>query len=101
MGNRVSDKGDLSLASQIAPFVVDPAARGRIKVDLADMREACAWYLNALVIAEERRLTRDELESLLIGIEVNVLRHLAFHLDSFMKDLPEVLDAIAQTDDDT
>ena len=41
-----------------------------------------------------------KLESLLVDIEINMLRHLAHHLDSLRRDMPAVLEAIAEPDGD-
>ena len=87
-----------SLVDQLKAFVPDQALTGRMHADLTDALEACNWFVSAVGTAAERPLTRDELESLLIDIEANMLQHLAHHLDSLRRDMPAVLDAIAEPD---
>jgi hypothetical protein len=89
-----------SLVNQLRAFVPDQALTGRMHADLTDMLEACNWFVSAIGAVADRQLTRDELETLLIDIDVNMLQHLAHHLDSLRREMPAVLDAIADPDDE-
>jgi hypothetical protein len=94
------DLAACSFASHLRAFVPDDAVLGRMRVDLTDMLEACNWFLSAINAAADRPLTRDELETLLIDIDVNMLQHLAHHLDSLRRDMPAALEAIAEPNGD-
>jgi len=86
------------LVRQVNAYARDDQLSGRLYVDLVDMLEACRWFVSSMdQLGEE--LTRDELESLLIKIDVNVVQHLGFHMRSLKRDMPRVLDAVGRPDD--
>jgi hypothetical protein len=88
------------LVNQLKAFVPDRALTGRMNADLTDMLEACDWFMSVIGAVADRPLTRDELETLLIDIDVNMLQHLAHHLDSLKRQMPANLEAIAEPDGD-
>lgn len=88
------------VVSQIEKLLPDKELCGRLYADLHDMLEACHWFVDKMDAAKGQPLDREQLESLLIDIEVNMLDHLAYHLDSLRKDLPKVLEAIGEDDAD-
>lgn len=90
-----------SLVDQLVPFVRDEKLGGRLYADLTDMLEACNWFVAAVGVPRPVPLTREELESLLVDIEVNMLQHLTHHIESLRKDLPAVLEAVGLPDDET
>jgi hypothetical protein len=89
-----------SLVNQLKAFVSDKALTGTMHADLTDMLEACDWFMSAIGAVADRQLTRDELETLLIDIDVNMLQHLAHHIDSLKRQMPSILEAIAEPDGD-
>ena len=88
-----------SLVDQLKPFIEDKGLRGRLYADLTDILEVCNWFVSAVRADSMKPLTRDELETLLVDFDVNMLQHLAYHLDSLRKDMPAVLDAVGQRED--
>lgn len=89
-----------SLVNQLKTFVPDQTLTGRMHADLTDMVEACDWFVSVIGAIADRQLTRDELETLLIDIDINMLQHLAHHLDSLKREMPAILEAIAEPDGD-
>ena len=89
-----------SLVNQLKAFVPDKALTGSMHADLTDMLEACNWFVSVIGAVANRPLTRDELETLLIDIDVNMLQHLAHHLDSLKRQMPAILESIAEPDGD-
>jgi len=87
------------LTESVKATVVDKELCGRLTVDVTDILEACEWYVRTVGANRSESLSRDELETLLIEIDVNLIQHLSFHLESLRKDLSSVLDAIALTED--
>jgi hypothetical protein len=87
------------LVDRIEAFVPDRQLCGRLYADLTDMLEVCEWFVRTINGIKVEHLTRDELESLLIEIEGNMLRHMTYHLNSFGADLPAVLDAVGLPED--
>ena len=88
------------LLDQLAKHTPDRALLGRVQADLTDILEVCKWFegtVNALV---QRRLDRDQLESLLIDIEVNLLDHMAYHIRSVKRDMPALLKSVETPDSD-
>lgn len=88
-----------SLVDQLKTFVPDDGLTGRMFADLTDALEMCNWFSSTIGTSAGRQLTRDELETLLIDIDIKLLQHLAYHLDSLRRDMPAVLDAIALPED--
>jgi hypothetical protein len=86
------------LVRQVEAFVQDKRLCGRLYADLTDLLEACNWFVST-VQGIDKELSRDELESLLIKIDVNVLQHLGYHLESLKQDMPVMLDAIGLPED--
>src|SRR5688572_12174589 len=91
--------GIRSLVDQLKPLVKDDELCGRFYADLNDMLEMCHWFVSTATSERKKQLSRDEIESLLIEVEVKMLQHLAYHLDSLRKDLPVVLDAVGVPDE--
>ena len=65
-------------------------------VDLADIWGMSRWYLRYVenLLSRERTLSRNELETILIEIEVQFLYHLSYHLKSLRRLVPQALAAL-------
>jgi hypothetical protein len=105
MGNKTEDSAqqavDLvkALRGKLSPYLTKELNESAFFVDLADIYEACTWYVETMGRISDVSLTRDELETVLIDIDVNMLEHLNYHLDSLKKSLPAVLNAISLPED--
>lgn len=89
-----------SIVHQLSHYVRDKEVEGRVSADLSDIAEVCNWLLKKLESVDARSWSRDELESFLIDLDVNVLQHLDFHLKSMRNDLPGLLRAVASEEDE-
>ena len=89
-----------SVIAQIENLLPDKELSGRLHADLTDMLEACRWFVSKVGADESALLDREQMESLLIDIEVNMLDHFGYHLDSFRKDLPKLLEAVGEVETD-
>ena len=91
----------VALSNQLKTFELDEQTISKVRVDLTDMLEACCWYSKTIESLPESPLSRDQLEDFLIAVDVQILTHLAYHIDSLRKSMPTLLDAIGVPDDDT
>jgi hypothetical protein len=87
------------VADQLQPFTKDPQLTTRVYVNLTDMLESCLWFSEQMRANDRSNLTRDELETFLIHIDIKLLQHLASHLESFRKDMPALLNAVGVPED--
>ena len=87
------------ILDQLQRHIGDNELRGRLYADLHDVLEASLWFSSALEKLQGRQLTQDEFESFFIDLEVKLVQHLGFHLESLKRDLPTVLDALAEQDE--
>ena len=79
------------LLEQLKSYASSDESYGRIRADFLDLIEACQWFLSVMEQNEERTLSESELEDVLIDIDVKFIQHVAFHLKSLRKDLPDIL----------
>ncbi|QNK69471.1 hypothetical protein [Variovorax sp. PAMC26660] len=84
---------------ELDKYSLDENLSGRIFVDLSDIFEACKWFVDTIESEKFESLSQDELETLLINIDVNLIQHISYHLESLRKDFPVVLDAIGLPED--
>ena len=89
-----------SFVDQLRTFVPDDVVRGRLYADLTDVLQVCEWFVETMGKVRNQSLSQDELETLLVDIDTNVVQHLGCHLESLRKDMPALLNAIAQNEDD-
>jgi hypothetical protein len=81
----------LPLLEQIKPYAPDEATFGRTSANLRDIVEECEWLLQVVSASEQKTLSEDELEALLIDIDVRFIMHVGWHLRSLRKDFPSIL----------
>lgn len=86
------------LLDQLGKHIEDHALLGRVQADLTDILEVCEWFELVVDSSGQRGLDREEAESLLIDIEINLLDHLAYHLKSMKRDMPALLKMIERPD---
>lgn len=82
------------VADQLKSFSNDRQLTTRVYVNLTDMLESCVWFAEQMQANGHGKLTRDELETFLINIDINMLQHLVSHLESLRRDMPTILDAV-------
>ncbi len=87
------------LLKQLQPFTRDEDAYGKLHADLHDMIEICEWFLQTMDSVRQKQLSRDEIESLLIELEVNLVDRGGFHLKSLKKGIAEALRQISEKED--
>ena len=88
------------LLDQLEKYTPDRALLGRVQADLTDILEVCEWFESTVNALVQRTLDRDQLESLLIDIEVNLLDHMAYHIKSVKRDMPALLKSVETPDTD-
>lgn len=91
----------VALSNQLLEFEVDEQTISKFRVDLTDILEACKWYSTEIEKLPKSPLTREQLEDFLIAIDVQILSHLSYHIESLRNTLPKLLEAIAIQDEDT
>ena len=85
-------------AEQIRPLLRDDEAFGRLHADFHDLMEICSWFLQVANADTKKSLSRDELEDLLIDLDVNLIDHGLFHLNSLKKEVNSALEKLAEDD---
>ena len=91
----------VALSNQLQAFELDEQIVSKVRVDLVDMLEACRWYSQTIENLPESPVNREQLEDFLIAVDVQMLTHLAYHIDSLRKSMPTLLDAIGVPNDET
>lgn len=81
----------LRFLEQLKPVLADAATYGRMYADLHDLLEAGQWLITELDRLQERSLTRDEIETFLIDLDIAYIQHASFHLKSLRKDVRATL----------
>ena len=83
------------LAEQVRPFLGSDEAYSRLRADVHDLAEICEWFLKVACENSARTLSRDELESLLIELDVRFVDHGLFHLQSLKTAINGALEKLA------
>lgn len=87
------------LVQQLRPFMNGEEAYGRLRADFHDLMEICAWFLQLMNAAERKPLSRDDLETFLIELDVGLIDHASFHLKSMKKEIEGALGKLADAPD--
>lgn len=88
-----------ALKERVAPHLSAELNRSQLYVDFADSYQACTEFLLAVdAFLSVNEPSRDELESLLVAIDLHLLEHLAYHMDSMRALIPEALDVLGRDD---
>lgn len=87
------------LVQQLRPFMSGEEAYGRLHADFHDLMEICAWFLQLMNAAERKPLSRDDLETFLIELDVGLIDHASFHLKSMKKEIEAALGKLADAPD--
>ena len=83
------------LVEQLRPFVSGEEAYGRLHADFHDLMEICAGFLQLMNAAEGKALSRDDLETFLIELDVGLIDHASSHLQSMKKEIEAALGKLA------
>lgn len=86
-----------ALRRQLDGKISEEIERSSLFVDLVDIREIANWYSSKLEgIASSRRLTRNQLETFLIDLDVQLFDHLNTHLRSLRQHIRVILRDMAK-----
>ena len=84
------------LKRKLAPHLTDSLNQSQLFVDMADAYAACCSFI-AIVddISTVEFLQTDQVETFLVDVDVHLLEHLTYHLESLRKLIPEAVDFLA------
>lgn len=88
-----------TLVKHVHPYLSNDKILGMMTADLADMYEVSQWFVRTLDEARARTYTQDELHSLLVEIDIQMLTHLTWHLRSLKKYLTKVINVVSGPDE--
>jgi hypothetical protein len=85
----------------LSPKLSEESNASALYTDLADMYGICIWYSEYIekLFASRKRHTADELETMLIEFEVQLIDHFAYHAKSLKRLMPRLLKEINSESD--
>jgi hypothetical protein len=89
---------ELAVVDQLRPFLTDDAMYGRMHADLHDLIEVGEWLSAESSRRGDEPLTADQAETFLVELDVHLVEHATWHLNSLRKDIASALANIASRD---
>jgi hypothetical protein len=78
--------------AQLEPYASSVDSYGQVCADIADISEACHWFLTQFDARRSKILSQEDLEDALIDIDVKFVQHVSFHLNSLSAELHRMLE---------
>jgi hypothetical protein len=86
-----------SLRERISPHLPDKLNRSSLYVDLADAYQACNDFIRTIdKVVSKVSLRRTELETNLVDVDVHLLEHLNYHVESLRELVPQAIGALEE-----
>ena len=87
-------KLEVNLKRKISPYLTDALNRSQLYVDIADSYEACSSFVSLIddFLSRDTMLA-DQAEAFLTDLDVHLLEHLAYHMESLRRLIPDALDS--------
>jgi len=82
------------LKRKISPYLADALNRSQLYVDIADSYEACSSFVSLVDdLLSKDTVLADQAEAFFIDLDVHLLEHLAYHMESLRRLVPDALDS--------
>jgi hypothetical protein len=86
-----------ALQQKMSPHLPEKIGRTSLFVDIADAYEACNSFSDVVEdLVSRKRMTRDQLQTALVDVDLHLLEHLTYHLKSLRKHLPKAIAALEE-----